>query len=426
MVLEAMADADRRVGPFDELEALSDDARRDHLAGVLRAAVRCAWAVPLYREKLRAAGLGPDDVGGLDDLGRIPVTSKKETRGTTFGAGTIPLEEARRIFVSPGPMFYASQRRTDPPPERGRTPLARAFHAMGFRENDIVLNTFSYHLTPGGFGLEDQLTAAGCAVVPAGPQNTETQVQILAAIPVTGYVGTPTFLKLLCDRADGMGVDPRTEWRLRVAFVTAERLPEELRDELEERTGATVRQIYGSADGLLPAYECWARTGMHPHPDQILEVLDPETGEPARPGDPGHVVATLANPNRPLLRFANLDLVALRDDPCPCGRTGPRIARFVGRADDSTKVRGMFVYPEQIAEAVVRFPEVARWQAVVARDARGADDLRVLVETAGPAAPGLAERLAEAVRGLVRLRAAIEIVPAGTIAADARRLEDRR
>ena len=310
--------------------------------------------------------------------------------------------------------------------QRGRFALARAFHAAGFRENDIVLNTFSYHLVPGGSSLEQQLNAAGCAVVPAGPQNTDLQAQVLAKLPVAGYVGTPTFLKLLCERADEIGIDTRTEWSLEVAVVTAEKLSEDLRRELEGRTGAMVRQIYGSADGLLPAYECWANTGMHLDPDQLTEVLDPTTLEPVEPGRPGQVVATVANRNRPLLRFCNLDLVTLTEDPCPCGRTGPRIERFAGRIEESTKVRGMFVYPEQIAEVLSRHPEVRRWQAVVSRSPAGTDDFTIRVELSDGEAAGLTERIAEGIRGLVRLRADIEVVPAGTIPDDAKRLEDLR
>lgn len=419
---------DRTTGFLDPNEALSDDERAAHQSGVLKRTVEICWEhSPHYRAKLEGAGLKPGDIQSLDDLPRIPITSKKEAVGTTtIGTGTIPLHEAKRIFVSPGPMFYAAQRRTDPPLERGRTPLGLAYHAMGFREGDIVLNTFSYHLVPAGHGLEEQLTAMGCAVIPAGPQNTELQAEILAKLPVTGYVGTPNFLKLLCEKATELGFDTLKDWRLEVAFVTAERLSEELRTELEERTGARVRQIYGSADGLMPAYECWAAQGMHLHPDQVLEVLGPETHEPVPNGTPGEVIATVANANRPLLRFANLDLVSLRDDPCPCGRTGPRIERFVGRTDESTKVRGMFLYPEEIAQTLARFPEVSRWQAVVARDARGADDLRIRVELSGEEPAGLRENLASALRGRVRLRAEIDVVAPGTIPDGAKRLEDAR
>ena len=423
-----MADADRTSGFLDPLEAATDEERRAHHDDVLRRTTRIAFeTIPYYREKLERAGFSsPDDVRGLEDLARIPITTKKEAGREMLGLGAFPLHEARRIFVSPGPHFYAAHRRGDPSPERGKTPLALPFHAMGFRENDIVLNTFSYHLTPGGHGIEDQLIAAGCAVIPAGPQNTDVQAQVLGKLDVTGYVGTPTFLKLLCDKASELGVDTRRDWSLQVAFVTAEKLGEDVRAELEERTGARVRQIYSSADGLLPAYECWAAQGMHLHPDQILEVLDPATHEPAAIGEPGEVVATVANPNRPLLRFANLDLVALRVDPCPCGRTGPRIARFVGRVDESTKVRGMFVYPEQIAEVMARHREVRRWQAVVAKGTTGADDFRIRIEVVNGDPGDLPERIADGIRGLVRLRAEVEVVAPGTIPENAKRLEDLR
>ncbi|TML79117.1 MAG: phenylacetate--CoA ligase [Actinobacteria bacterium] len=384
---------DRKAGLSSDSEALDDDARRAHQTELLRKTVEVCWeSSDFYRGKLEQAGLKPDDIRDIDDLTRIPVTMKKEAMTARAGLGTFPLHEAKRIFVSPGPHFYAAQRRDDPPPVRGQTPLAYAFHAMGFRENDIVLNTFSYHLTPGGFGLEDQLIAMGCAVVPAGPQNTEVQVEILAKLPVTGYVGTPTFLKL---------------------------------PELQERTGAMVRQIYGSADGLYPAYECWAAMGMHLHPDQVIEVLDPETRAPVPAGEPGEVVATVPNPNRPLLRFANADLVVLRDDPCPCGRTGSRIARVAGRADESTKVRGMFVYPDQIAEVMARHPEVQRWQAVVEKNAQGTDDFRVAVEL-GSEAAGLLDKITQELRDHVRLRADVDAVAPGTIAEGAKRLDDRR
>lgn len=418
---------DRRAGVFDERETLTDDRRRAHHAELLRRTVEICWnSSAFYRAKLEATGLEPSDITSTDDLARIPITTKKEAQGALVGLGTFPLHEARRIFVSPGPHFYASQRRSDPPPTRGHTPLALAFHAMGFRENDIVLNTFSYHLSPGGFGLEEQLGAAGCAVIPAGPGNTEVQAQILEKLPVTGYVGTPSFLKILCDKASEIGVDPRAQWHLQVAFVTAEKLSEDLRAELEDRTGAMVRQVYGSADGLLPAYECWANTGLHLHPDQILEVVDPQTQAPVATGEPGEVVATLPNANRPLLRFANADLVVLRNDPCPCGRTGARIARVAGRVDESAKVRGMFVYPDQIGAVLARNGTVTRWQAIAQKNATGGDDLIVRIELDRVEEPHVRETLAMLIREAIRVRPDVEIVPAGTIPEGAPRLVDRR
>lgn len=416
---------DRRAGVFSERETLDDAARAGHHLELLRHTIAlCLEGPEPYRTKLAEAGIR--DAETLADLARIPVTSKKEAQAARAGLGSIPLHEAKRIFVSPGPHFYASQRRTDAPPVHGATPLSFAFHAMGFRENDIVLNTFSYHLSPGGFGLEDQLIAAGCAVVPAGPSDGGLQAEILATLPVTGYVGTPTFLRILCDKATEAGRDPRKDWSLEVVFVTAEKLTEDARADLEERTGAMVRQIYGSADGLLPAYECWAAQGMHLHPDQILEVLDPETRAPVAPGRPGEPVATLPNPNRPLLRFANADLVVLRDDPCPCGRTGPRIARVAGRVDESTKVRGMFVYPEQIQDVMGRHPEVARWRAVVSRNTGGSDDLLIEVEPTTIPPGDFTAQLAAELKDLIRVRPTIELVRAGRIPEGAKRLEDHR
>lgn len=412
---------DRRAGYASERETLDDEARLAHQVSMLQRTVEICWeSSDLYRAKLEEAGIKPGDVSGLDALARIPVTTKSEAQAARAGLGTFPLHEARRIFVSPGPHFYASQRRADPPPKRGETPMAFAFTAMGFRENDIVLNTFAYHLSPGGFGFDDQLIAHGCAVVPAGPQNTEVQAQILRELPVAGYVGTPTFLKLLCDKAEELGMRPRQDWHLEVAFVTAEALPESLRASLEERTGAMVRQIYGSADGLLPAYECWASAGMHLHPDQIVEVVDPQTRASAPAGAVGEVVATLPNPNRPLLRFANGDLVALREDPCPCGRTGPRIARFAGRADEASKVRGVFVYPDQVATVMDRHG-IGRWQAVVDKAADGTDAFTILVEGDADAA-----RVAADAREALRIRADVEAVEPGTIPQGAKRIDDRR
>ena len=417
---------DRRAGVGNDREALDVLTRRVHHTGLLLDAVRiCFESSDFYRGKLEAAGLAPEDIRDLDDLARIPVTTKAEAQAARAGLGTFPLHEAKRIFVSPGPHFYASTRRDDPPAQRGRTPLAFAFHAMGFRENDIVLNTFAYHLSPGGFGLEEQLSVAGCAVIPAGPQGTDIQVQILSSLPVTGYVGTPSFLKILCNKAAETGVDPRTDWHLEVAFVTAEKLTEDMRDDLETRTGAMVRQVYGSADGLLPAYECWAATGMHLHPDQILEVLDPITREPVAIGEPGEVVTTLPNPNRPLLRFANGDLVVLRDDSCPCGRTGPRIARIAGRVDETAKIRGMFVYPDQLAAVIARHPAIENWQAVVERNEQGTDDFRLAVEVSGDA-DGLPSQLADELRDAIRLRVDVDVCAPGTIPDGAKRLDDRR
>ena len=413
--------ADRRNGFYDEAaETMTPAARRAMQDGILKGTVEyCYERSSTYREKLDAAGLKPSDISGLADLARIPVTRKHETQDLRFeGIMTVPYNEARRIFVSPGPQFYAY----GPIPQQAN-PLLKVYHAIGFRPGDIVLNTFMYHLTPAGINFDESLGAFGCAVVPAGPGNTELQVQILEKLPVTGYVGTPSFLKIIASKAREMGVDPLKAFSLECALTTAEGLPDALRAELEGTYGCIVRQLYGSADGLMPCFECWAADGMHVPEIMILEITDPETGEPKPAGQAGAVTATVFNPFRPLLRFCNGDRAMLTDEPCRCGRTAQRL-RFMGRIDEAAKVRGMFVYPEQIAEVVERCDAGRRWRAVIDRDAGGLDTF--VIELEGSLDDATRDRIVEGIRGVVRLRADIAAVPDGSIPAGSKRLEDRR
>lgn len=406
---------ERRKGFYDEAaETMSPDALATFQSSILKGLVEyCYERSSTYRAKLDAAGIAPADVRGLEDLPRIPVTKKRETRDLAFeGIMAVPYNQARRIFVSPGPQFYAY----GPVPQK-LNPLLKTYHAVGFRPGDIVINTFSYHLTPAGISFDESLGEFGCAVIPAGPGSTDLQVQILQKLPVTGYVGTPSFLKIIAMRAREMGVDP-AGLSLECALTSAEPLPEPLRAEMEETYDCIVRQLYGSADGLLPCFECWAADGMHVPEMMILEITDPETGAALPPGEPGEVTASVPNPYRPLLRFANGDRALLATEPCRCGRTSPRL-RFLGRIDDAVKVRGMFVYPEQIAEVLGRFPEISRWRAVVDRDERGLD--RFTIEIVGKVDRG---KIADGIRGIVRLRA--DVVPVEQIPGDSRPLEDRR
>lgn len=409
---------DRRHGFYDEAaETLSREQIRTFQESFLGSLVEFCYANSShYRARMDEGGVKPADVTTLDELPKIPVTRKHETQDLKFeGVMTVPFNQARRIFVSPGPQFYAY----GPIPMK-LNPLLKVYHAMGFRRGDIVMNTFTYHLTPAGINFDESLGEFGCAVIPAGPGNTELLIEVLQKLPVTGYAGTPSFLKIIADRARELGVDPAS-LPLEVALTSAETLPEALRAELEGSFGATVRQLYGSADGLLPCFECWAADGMHVPEMMILEITDPVTGEPLPAGTPGAVTASVFNPYRPLLRFCNGDRGLLVSEPCVCGRTAVRF-RFAGRIDEAAKVRGMFVYPEQIAPVFVNFPHVTNWCAVITRDDRGLDDLRIEIEgSCDPAA------LADAVRAAVRVRAEIVVVPASTIDADrSNRLEDRR
>jgi phenylacetate-CoA ligase len=407
---------ERRTGFYDEAsETMSPGELSTFQSGILKGLVEyCYERSSTYRAKLEDAGIAPASVAGLEDLPRIPVTRKRETRDLAFeGVMAVPYNQARRIFVSPGPHFYAY----GPIPQK-LNPLLKTYHAVGFRPGDIILNTFSYHLTPAGISFDESLGEFGCAVIPAGPGSTDLQVQILRKLAVTGYVGTPSFLKIIAGRAQDLGVDPRAEFSLQCALTSAESLPEDLRTEMEETYQCIVRQLYGSADGLLPCFECWAADGMHVPEMMILEVTDPSTGEPLPVGEPGEVTASVFNPYRPLLRFANGDRAVLTDEPCRCGRTSRRL-RFLGRVDEAVKVRGMFVYPEQIGEVIARFPSVEAWRAIVDRDPAGLDTFTI--EVAGDADR---EKIAEGIRGIVRLRAdivSVEGLPPGST-----RLEDRR
>jgi phenylacetate-coenzyme A ligase PaaK-like adenylate-forming protein len=407
------AQLERQQGFYDEkAETMSRDEIASMHWGILGSLVGfCYENSSTYREKFEAGGIRPADIRSLDDLAKIPITRKDETQGLKFeGIMTVPYNQARRIFVSPGPQFYAY----GPIPLRAN-PLLKVYHAVGFRPGDIVLNTFTYHLTPAGVNFDESLGEFGCAVIPAGPGQTELQVQILQQLEVTGYVGTPSFLKIIADKALELGVKPQDEFSLECALTSAEALPEELREELEETYGCLVRQLYGSADGLMPCFECWAADGMHVPEIMILEITDSETGEPVPAGEPGAVTASVMNPYRPLLRFCNGDRGMLIDEPCRCGRTSQRF-RFLGRIDESTKVRGMFVYPEQIAEALEPFG--VSWHARVEPDERGLD--RFVVEVRG--IPD--DRMAEAVRAKVRLRA--EIDPVERLSGEPGHMSDHR
>jgi len=431
-----------------ELESRPPADRIAHLENRLRQTVAHAYThAPHVRAAMDGAGLAPRDVQRLGDLARLPVTRKDELPALQAadppfgGLAAVPARSLQRIFCSPGNIFD--------PQGQGRDywRFGPALAAAGFRAGDIVLNTFAYHLTPAGFMFDGALCALGCVVVPTGPGHTELQVRIASHLGATGYVGTPSFLYAILKHAAAA----RSPLQIEVAYVTAEMLPESLRHELETDFGIRVLQGYATADAGMLAYECPEKQGMHLHPEVIVEVLDLTSGEPAAPGQPGEVVATIFDEAYPLVRFSTGDLSAfLADRPCPCGRTAPKLAGILGRVGDAVKVKGMFVHPRQIGDVVKGFPQVARLQAVVTRAAH-LDHLHYLVElaaaeapAAGPAAEpaaglaaapaaelaaglaGLAEGLAAALREQLKVRGDVEIVPPGTIPAAGKTIDDRR
>ncbi len=408
---------------YDVLEArdpaLREAALMAALPGIIAAAKeRC----PAYRDLL--AGVRPEKVTDRQALAELPLTRKSELielqrRNPPFGGfAAVPVSSLRRVFVSPGPIYEPEARRQD----YGR--FARALFAAGFRAGDLVHNAFSYHLTPAGAMVESAAEALGCPVIPAGTGQTELQLRAIADLQPTGYVGTPSFLKILLDRAGSQGIDVSS---LKKALVSAESLPAALRQDICSR-GMRVLQCYGTADIGVIAYESTGpddaiEEGMVLDEQIIVELVRPGTGEPVGPGEIGEVAVTTLTPEYPLIRFATGDLSAMLPGPGRSARTNHRIKGWLGRADQTTKVRGMFVHPEQIADVLRRHKSITRARLVVERPA-GADEMTLFVEIGEPA-DNLA-RIAETVQALTRLRGTISPVAKGSLPRDGKLIEDRR
>ncbi|MDD3311705.1 AMP-binding protein [Pseudodesulfovibrio sp.] len=332
-----------------------------------------------FRARLKRLGACVGDFKGFEDYGRIPPLRKREIIGLQEEHGLawfLSREPGRlaRIYQSPGPIF-------DP---EGTEPdywaWAEGFFAAGFRPGDLAQMTFSYHMTPAGLMLEEPLREIGCAVIPAGPGNTEKQIEFLAKLPVTAFVGMASYLKVIGEKAVAAGYDPLRDFRLKKAYVAAEPLPESLRREVEGMFGITVRQGYGTADVGCVAYECMELSGMHLSNYRHVEICDPATGAPLPDGELGEVVVTPFFTDYPLVRLATGDLSSIDASPCACGRTARRLTGWKGRADDTAKVKGQFIYPAQAAGVFARFPEVKDWRMRV-ENPGGRDALVVIVET---------------------------------------------
>jgi phenylacetate-CoA ligase len=408
------------------LETENTSTRRTRLSARLRETVARAYArAPAVRRALDAAGVQPAEVTSIDDLPRLPVTLKDDLGRLQNDepplAGLLADEVGRlaRLYASPGPLFVPQ----GAAPDYWR--FRMAFAATGLVPGDIVLNTLSYHLTPGGLMVDSGLRAIGCVVIPAGVGQTDLQVRVASALRATGYAGTPSFLRTILHRARELSMPLAFE----VAFSTGEMLPDGLRGELEGDFGLHVRQGYASADVGVLSYECGEKGGMHVQPELIVELLDLESGRAiTEPGQPGHVVATTFDAQYPLLRFGTGDISAYApDDVCGCGRTAKKLVGIVGRIGDAVKVKGLFVRGAQIEEVMKTFPAVARFQAIVTRDEQK-DSLRYLVELMPEttADSDLPERLGKALDALIKVRGQVEITPPGTIPQGTKRIDDRR
>src|SRR5881396_2912409 len=360
---------------YDSLETRDPEERERLLMAALPGQVAHAkrkapgWARIL-------ADVDPADVTSRAALAKLPVTRKSDLAGLQraerpFGGLNATLAQLGKVFVSPGPIYE--------PAGRGRDwwRTARALFAAGFRPGDLAINTFAYHFTPAGSMLESGALALGCTVVPTGTGQTEMQAATLADLQASAYIGTPSFLKLIVEKADELKADIRS---LKKAAVGAEYLPPALRAAMTER-GIRVLQSYASADLGLIAYESEALEGMILDEGLILEIVRPGTGDTVSNGEVGEVVVTTFNPDYPLVRFGTGDLSAVLPGPCPTGRTNTRIKGWLGRADQTAKVRGMFVHPAQVAEIVRRHPEVTRARLVVSGEMAN-DRMTLKVEVA--------------------------------------------
>lgn len=419
-----MRRAERLKGYYDrKRETMGLRARRRYQEGWLRALVAHAWRhAPGFRRRLEAAGLRPADLRALEDLDRLPVLKKVampdlQRADPPFGGfAALPRERLRRVFASPGPIYEPIG--PEPSPWRAEVGL----HAGGFRPGDVVIDTFAYHLTPAAHMIDAGLLRLGCTVIPTGPGNTDLQVRVAQDLGVTGYVGTPSFLMTILKRAGELGA----RLPIQVANVAAEPFPESLRRTFEETYGILARQSFGTAELGIVAYECREKAGMHVLEDVVLQIADPETGRSLPAGQIGEMVVTVNQRGYPMIRFGTGDLSAITEEPCPCGRTSPRMLGWRGRADEVTKVRGMFIHPRQADEVVARFPAVTRYQVVVTRhDHQDAMTFEVELGQGGDPAEVQAG-MPEAIYEVMRLRGEVRVVPPGTIPEGARKIADER
>lgn len=403
---------------YDARETREPATREADLFSRLPEVLRAAMAAPAYAERLR--GLDPAAVTSRAALAGLPVLRKSELpalhkASAPFGGFVAAAPGSfARLFTSPGPIFEPEGRQADP--WRG----ARALFAAGFRPDDVVLNTFSYHLTPGGFIFDASARALGCAVIPAGPGNTEQQFELIEAYRPVGYSGTPDFLKILLDAAASSARDVSS---IKRALVSGAAFPPSLQAEIKAR-GIDAYQAFGTADLGLIAFETEAREGMVVNEDLILEIVQPGTGDPVAPGDVGEIVVTSLDAHHPWIRLALGDLTAALPGASACGRTNMRIKGWMGRADQTTKVKGMFVRPEQIAEIGKRHSELGRLRLVVTRE--GETDAMTLKAETATANDTLREEVAASLRAVTKLGGSVDLVGPGALPNDGKVIADER
>ena len=427
MVIDAKS---RRGDFFDDLEIMPANAREEYFNRRLSRTVAYAYRnAPAVKEIFDRAGVRPSQIRNVKDLERLPITRKndlieRQRANSPYGGFlAIPPENVDRIFISPGPVY-------EPLHTAKVKWFAKSFWAAGFRKGDVVINSFTYHMSPAGMLFHEALRDCGATVVTMGTGNTEIQVQTMYDLKATGFVGTPSFLMTIIKRAEDMGYDFHNDFSLRRAWFTGEMLPPSLRKTLEETYKIATSQAYAVTEpGGALAYECSEKSGMHFMDDYVIEIVDPETGKQSGPNEIGEIVVTpIHNKVWGLIRFGTGDMSSYITDRCPCGRTANRLTGIVGRTGDAIKVRGMFVVARQAEQTLISLEQLSRFQLVVTRTAQQ-DELTLKAELKDEAADAakLSDELARRFQDVCRIKIdKIDFVPQGTIPEEHRIIVDER
>jgi phenylacetate-CoA ligase len=380
-----------------------------------------------YQEIFSSPDIKVSDIQGIEDMEKLPIlrmsdlVERQKSDAPFGGFETADVGDVRRIYINPGLIWQPGER------DYQDTTWSEALCGIGFKKGDRIINTFNYHMWPLAFMLDESLKKIGATVIPTGVGNTLMQVKIMQALRVNGFIGTPSFLMTLVQRAEAMGLDLRKDLFLKTALVGAEMLPESLRFRIEDKLGVTIRQVYGTVFLGCIGYECLHMTGLHVPDDILVEVVDPQTGKRVELGAIGEVVATNFNDYYPMIRMGTGDLSMFAMESCPCGRTGPILKRILGRVDQATKVKGTFVHPWQADEVISRYPEVFKYQVVVTRE-NHKDVMTFLVELREEMPqPGIIRgRIERDIKELLTIKGTVQIVPRGTIPDLHKKIEDRR
>jgi phenylacetate-CoA ligase len=414
---------------FDELETMSVGARAQYQNRKLRETVLHAYQhAPAVKKIFDKAGVSPDQVRTVKDLERLPVIRKtdllemQKTEPPYGGVAAVPLKDIERVFISPGPIYEIQ-------PSSIKW-FAKSFWAAGFRKGDVVINTFTYHLSPAGILFHEAVRDCGATVVVAGTGNTDLQIQIMKDLRVTGFVGTPSFLMTVIKRAEEMGLALKEDLPLKRAWFTGEVLPPSLRKTFESDYRIDTYQAYAVTEpGGAIAYECRRKNGMHLMDEYITEIIDPRTGRQLGPGQTGEIVVTPVHHQAwGLIRFGTGDLSSYVSEACPCGRTARRLTGIVGRAGDAVKVRGMFIVAKQAEQAIMGFSQVAGYQLIVGRrQHRDELTLKAELKDSGADTAKLSADINNKFQDVCRIKIdEIDFVPQGNIPEKQRGIKDER